>query len=106
MYAKESNLKKPVDLNNVVDGVYNMPLQNFQNYYKRAANVAKKNHISLTDAFKYLDSIQKGARPDKPIKPGNITGVTPKNLIEGDLPLDDIQGRLRKAAEDLSLIHI
>ena len=88
MSMKESSSKGTVDLNKVVDGVYNMPLQNFQNYYKRAANIAKKNHISLTDAFKYLDSIQKGIRPDKPIKPGNISGITNKGLLQ-DTDVDD-----------------
>jgi len=85
MSMKESSPKGAIDLKKTVDGVFNMPMQNFQNYYRRAANVAKKNHISLTDAFKYLDSIQKGIRPDKPIKPGNITGITNKGLLkDGD----------------------
>ena len=90
MKAKETkNLNKnAINLNQTLDGVFNMPMQQSTNYYKRAANVAKKNHISLTDAFKYLDSIEKGIRPDKPIKPGNITGVTNKGLLK-DTDNDD-----------------
>ena len=83
MRAKEStDLDKAIKLEKTLDDVFQMPMQQSSSYYKRAANVAKKNHISLTDAFKYLDSIQKGIRPDKPIKPGNITGVTNKGLLK------------------------
>ena len=84
MYAKETKdlNKNAINLEKSLDNVFNMPMQQSSNYYKRAAEVAKKNHISLTDAFKYLDSIQKGVRPDKPIKPGNITGITNKGLLK------------------------
>jgi len=90
MKAKETkNLNKnAINLEKSLDNVFNMPMQQSSSYYKRAANVAKKNHISLTDAFKYLDSIQKGIRPDKPIKPGNITGITNKGLLK-DTDNDD-----------------
>ena len=90
MKAKETkNLNKnAINLNQTLDGVFNMPMQQSNNYYKRAAKVAKKNHISLTDAFKYLDSIEKGIRPDKPIKPGNISGITNKGLLK-DTDNDD-----------------
>tara|TARA_B100000214_G_scaffold336330_1_gene280200 strand:+ start:60 stop:2162 length:2103 start_codon:yes stop_codon:yes gene_type:complete len=91
MSMKESSSEGAINLKQSIDGAYNMPTQQSANYYKRAANVAKKNHISLTDAFKYLDSIQKGIRPDKPIKPGNITGVTNKGLIK-----DFTSGSLKK----------
>tara|TARA_B100000530_G_scaffold209462_1_gene134040 strand:+ start:65 stop:2110 length:2046 start_codon:yes stop_codon:yes gene_type:complete len=90
MKAKETkNLNKnAINLEKSLDNVFNMPMQQSSSYYKRAANVAKKNHISLTDAFKYLDSIQKGIRPDKPIKPGNISGITNKGLLK-DTDKDD-----------------
>ena len=89
MGADELYKDNAINLKKAVDGVFNMSMQQSQNYYKRAANVAKKNHISLTDAFKYLDSIEKGIRPDKPIKPGNITGVTNKGLLKkGEGPYD------------------
>ena len=92
MSMKESSSKGAINLKKSINNVYNMPMQQSANYYKRAANVAKKNHISLTDAFKYLDSIQKGVRPDKPIKPGNITGITNKGLIkEGEGPYDPLK---------------
>lgn len=90
MYAKETKdlNKNAINLKKGIDNAYNMPTQQSASYYKRAANVAKKNHISLSDAFKYLDSIQKGVRPDKPIKPGNITGITNKGLLK-DTDVDD-----------------
>jgi len=88
MSMKESSSEGAINLKKGIDNAYNMPTQQSASYYKRAANVAKKNHISLTDAFKYLDSIQKGVRPDKPIKPGNITGFTYKGLLK-DTDVDD-----------------
>ena len=95
MSMKESSPKGAINLKQTVDGVFQMPMQQARNYYRRAANVAKKNHISLTDAFKYLDSIQKGTRPDKPIKPGNITGVTNKGLLK-DTDDDDLTRGYKK----------
>jgi len=95
MSMKESSPKGAINLKQTVDGAFQMPMQQARNYYRRAANVAKKNHISLTDAFKYLDSIQKGIRPDKPIKPGNITGVTNKGLLK-DTDVDDLTRGYKK----------
>lgn len=88
MGMKESSKEGAIKLEKSLNDVFNMPMQQSSSYYKRAAAVAKKNHISLTDAFKYLDSIQKGIRPDKPIKPGNISGITNKGLLQ-DTDNDD-----------------
>tara|TARA_Y100000361_G_scaffold100721_1_gene90468 strand:+ start:120 stop:2000 length:1881 start_codon:yes stop_codon:yes gene_type:complete len=97
MSADESNLDGAINLKQNIDGVFNMPSDKFQ----RIRNVLKKNPgMSYKDASDYVDLVQKGTVPTKPIKPGNITGVTNKGLVEGDLPLNVIHARLMKGAKD------
>tara|TARA_R100000234_G_scaffold99764_1_gene68444 strand:+ start:25 stop:1788 length:1764 start_codon:yes stop_codon:yes gene_type:complete len=79
MYADESNLEGAINLSQIVNGVFQMPSQKYQ----RVRNVLKKNPgISYKDAMEYVNLVEKGTPPTKPIKPGNITGVTNKGLLK------------------------
>ena len=75
MYADESNLEGSINLQKGINGVFNMPSQKYQ----RIRNVLKKNPgMSYKDALDYVNLVNDGTPPTKPIKPGNITGVTNK----------------------------
>ncbi len=79
MSADESNLQGAINLQRGINGVFNMPSQKYQ----RVKNVLKKNPgMSYKDAMQYVDLVEKGTPPSKPIKPGNITGVTNKGLLK------------------------
>jgi len=79
MSADESNLQGAINLQRGINGVFNMPSQKYQ----RVRNVLKKNPgMSYKDAMQYVDLVEKGTPPSKPIKPGNITGVTNKGLLK------------------------
>lgn len=79
IYADESNLQGAINLQKGINGVFNMPSQKYQ----RVKNVLKKNPgMSYKDAMQYVDLVEKGTPPSKPIKPGNITGVTNKGLLK------------------------
>ena len=79
MSADESNLEGAINLQQTVDGVFNMPSQRYQ----RIRTVLRKNPgMSYKDALEYVNLVEKGTPPTKPIKPGNITGVTNKGLLK------------------------
>ena len=79
MSADESNLQGAINLQRGINGVFNMPSQKYQ----RVKNVLKKNPgMSYKDAMQYVDLVEQGTPPTKPIKPGNITGVTNKGLLK------------------------
>ena len=79
MYADESNLEGSINLQKGINGVFNMPSQKYQ----RIRNVLKKNPgMSYKDALDYVNLVNDGTPPTKPIKPGNITGVTNKGLLK------------------------
>ena len=79
MGADESNLEGAINLQQTVDGVFNMPSQRYQ----RIRTVLRKNPgMSYKDALEYVNLVEKGTPPTKPIKPGNITGVTNKGLLK------------------------
>jgi len=79
MSMKESSSEGAINLQQTVDGVFNMPSQKYQ----RIKTVLKKNPgMSYKDAMQYVDLVEKGTPPTKPIKPGNITGVTNKGLLK------------------------
>ena len=79
MYADESNLEGSINLQRGINGVFNMPSQKYQ----RIRNVLKKNPgMSYKDALDYVNLVNDGTPPTKPIKPGNITGVTNKGLLK------------------------
>ena len=79
MSADESNLEGSINLQKGINGVFNMPSQKYQ----RIRNVLKKNPgMSYKDALDYVNLVNDGTPPTKPIKPGNITGVTNKGLLK------------------------
>lgn len=79
MSADESNLEGAINLQRGINGVFNMPSQKYQ----RIRNVLKKNPgMSYQDAMDYVNLVNDGTPPSKPIKPGNITGVTNKGLLK------------------------
>lgn len=79
MSMKESSSEGAINLQQTVDGVFNMPSQKYQ----RIKTVLKKNPgMSYKDAMQYVDLVEKGTPPTKPIKPGNVTGVTNKGLLK------------------------
>ena len=92
MYADESNLEGAINLQQTVDGVFNMPSQRYQ----RIRTVLKKNPgMSYKDALDYVNLVENGTPPTKPIKPGNITGVTNKGLLK-DSDDDDLTRGYKK----------
>ena len=79
MSADESNLQGAINLQRGINGVFNMPSQKYQ----RVRSVLKKNPgMSYKDAMDYVNLVEQGTPPTKPIKPGNITGVTNKGLLK------------------------
>ena len=79
MSADESNLQGAINLQKGINGVFNMPSQKYQ----RVKSVLKKNPgMSYKDAMDYVNLVEQGTPPTKPIKPGNITGVTNKGLLK------------------------
>ena len=79
MSADESNLQGAINLQKGINGVFNMPSQKYQ----RVRSVLKKNPgMSYKDALDYVNLVEQGTPPSKPIKPGNITGVTNKGLLK------------------------
>ena len=68
MSADESNLEGSINLQKGINGVFNMPSQKYQ----RIKNVLKKNPgMSYKDALDYVNLVNDGTPPTKPIKPGN-----------------------------------
>ena len=68
MSMKESSSEGAINLQQTVDGVFNMPSQKYQ----RIRTVLRKNPgMSYKDALEYVNLVDKGTPPTKPIKPGN-----------------------------------
>ena len=68
MSMKESSSEGAINLQQTVDGVFNMPSQRYQ----RIRTVLRKNPgMSYKDALEYVNLVDKGTPPTKPIKPGN-----------------------------------
>lgn len=79
MSMKESSPEGALNLKKNIDGIWNMPSAKFQ----RIRTVLRKNPgMSYQDAMDYVNLVNDGTPPSKPIKPGNITGVTNKGLLK------------------------
>ena len=60
--------------------------------------IAKQNHISLSKAEDWVNLSKRGIRPNQSLNPGTNAG-----LLEGDLPLNKVMGRIQKIAKDRNI---
>ena len=70
MSADESNLEGAITLDKFVDGVFQMPSQQF-NQVKDIVRIAKKNKISYKQAEEYLNLKLRGIEPKGTLNPGS-----------------------------------
>ena len=70
MSADESNLEGAITLDKFVDGVFQMPSQQF-NRVKDIVRIAKKNKISYKQAEEYLNLKLRGIEPKGTLNPGS-----------------------------------
>ena len=70
MSADESNLEGAISLDKFVDGVFQMPSQQF-NQVKDIVRIAKKNKISYKQAEEYLNLKLRGIEPKGTLNPGS-----------------------------------